>query len=307
MSDSAPLIQDVSDTSLWVAYYRAKETKRKDALFKDPLAEVLIGERGKKIAESMRSVGENSEWTVIMRTIVIDNYINKLVAEGIDTIVNLGAGLDTRPYRMNLPAALKWIEVDYPNIIHHKQTLLENKKPTCQLSRISLDLSDDKKRKTFLQEIAAQSKKIVVLTEGVVIYLTEKQVADLAVDLNHFPSIAYWIVEYIHPAVYPYLQSPERKEKMQNAPFQFFPADWLSFFKQHGWNQQELVYHGEEGLKLGRPMPLPKKGLLFKLFAQKAILEKTKRASGYLLLRNSNQHLSGPNVSDGQNINSTDI
>src|SRR3954463_8867948 len=216
MTDTAPLIQDVSDTALWVASYRAKESKRKDSLFKDPLAEILIGDRGKKIAEDMNRISKNSEWTVVMRTVAIDAYIQKLIAEGVDTILNLGAGLDTRPYRMKLPATLKWVEVDYPHIIAHKNKLLKNEKTTCQLSRISLDLADDEKRKSFLQEISAGSKKIAVLTEGVVVYLTEAQVANLASDLNSSPSFAYWIVEYMNPSIYPYLQNAVRTAKMKN-------------------------------------------------------------------------------------------
>lgn len=46
------LIHDVSDTAFMVATYRAMETQRPDALFHDPLAGKLAGERGRKIVES---------------------------------------------------------------------------------------------------------------------------------------------------------------------------------------------------------------------------------------------------------------
>jgi len=288
MASTDTLINDVSDTSIWVAYYRDKESKRSDALFNDPLAELLIGERGKKIAEDMKSASRYSEWTVIIRTVVIDAYIHQLIAEGVDTIVNLGAGLDTRPYRMNLPAALNWIEVDYPNIIDHKNTVLRSEIPKCRLSRVAVDLADDTKRKEFLQEISATSKKIAVITEGVVIYLTEKQTSALAEDLEQFPSFAYWIVEYINPRVYPYLQSAARANKLKNAPFQFFPSDWLGFFKQRGWVPKELRFHGEEGFHLGRPMPTPRRGFFFRLFVAKKMLERTKRMTGFMLLQREN-------------------
>src|SRR6476661_5652178 len=98
---SMATIENVSDTSLWVAYYRAKESERPDALFKDPLAKVLIGERGKQIAEGLAfRLGQYTEYSVITRTLIIDEYINEAVKEGVDTIINLGAGMDTRPYRM---------------------------------------------------------------------------------------------------------------------------------------------------------------------------------------------------------------
>ena len=69
-----PLIRDVSDTSFWIAHHRAQETARDDALFRDPLAASLAGERGRKIAAAMpnsRIIG----WTVVMRTCIIDEYI----------------------------------------------------------------------------------------------------------------------------------------------------------------------------------------------------------------------------------------
>ena len=50
----APLpIQNVADTAFGVAHYRAEETDRPDALFKDPLARTLAGEQGREIAQRM--------------------------------------------------------------------------------------------------------------------------------------------------------------------------------------------------------------------------------------------------------------
>jgi O-methyltransferase involved in polyketide biosynthesis len=50
---ATPLIENVSDTAFWVAHHRGLEGERADALFRDPLAKVLAGERGRQIAESM--------------------------------------------------------------------------------------------------------------------------------------------------------------------------------------------------------------------------------------------------------------
>ena len=55
------LINDVSDTSFWVAYYRAKETQRTDALFQDRFAQLLIGERGERIAKHMAGISRYTE------------------------------------------------------------------------------------------------------------------------------------------------------------------------------------------------------------------------------------------------------
>ncbi len=101
-------IKDVSDTAIWVAWYRARETDRPDAMFRDPLAKVLVGERGEQIAKSFGAMGRYTDWIVLTRTVNIDAFILEGIRDGVDAVLNLGAGLDTRPYRMDLPASLRW-------------------------------------------------------------------------------------------------------------------------------------------------------------------------------------------------------
>ncbi|HEY2739416.1 MAG TPA: class I SAM-dependent methyltransferase, partial [Thermoanaerobaculia bacterium] len=47
-------IDNVSDTARWVAVYRAMETARPDAIFRDPFADRLAGERGHQILDEMK-------------------------------------------------------------------------------------------------------------------------------------------------------------------------------------------------------------------------------------------------------------
>jgi len=108
------IIQKVSDTVFWVASYRATESKKSDPLFVDALAEVLVGEFGKSIASSMRPIRKYAYWSVTIRTRLIDDFIYSYVGQGYKTIINLGAGLDTRPYRLSLPQDIQWIEIDFP-------------------------------------------------------------------------------------------------------------------------------------------------------------------------------------------------
>jgi hypothetical protein len=96
------MIEHVSDTAFWVARHRANESARPDALFHDPLAARLAGERGAEIARTLPNA-HMTGWAVVMRTLIIDELILSAIAQGVDTVVNLGAGLDTRPYRMALP------------------------------------------------------------------------------------------------------------------------------------------------------------------------------------------------------------
>jgi methyltransferase (TIGR00027 family) len=277
------ILNDVSDTALWVAVYRAQESERPDALFKDPLAKVLAGERGLDIAFRMPAA-QYTRWSVVIRTQMIDTYIENLIAKGVDTVINLGAGLDTRPYRMKLPATLKWLEVDFPHMIKLKNDKLAKVKPVCHLERVSVDLANDKARAEFLTRANGQAKKALIITEGVVPYLTNAQVAALAKDLRRCSNFKYWIVDYYVPEVMRFMRSKKRMREMQNAPFQFQPGDWYAFFKSHGWTNYETKFLGEESERVGRPSPMPLIGKIAMLFMPAAKKLYFKRFYGYAVL-----------------------
>ena len=72
-----------------------------------------------QIANAIEFSRKNN-WTFIARTYLFDEYVRQHVEQGYDMIVNLAAGLDARPYRMQLPKTLKWIDVDLPGMINYK-------------------------------------------------------------------------------------------------------------------------------------------------------------------------------------------
>lgn len=275
-------ISDVTDTAAWVASYRARETERSDALFQDPLAKVLAGSWGENIAEKNQTFG--AEWYIIIRTRIIDSFILNAIKSGVDAVVNLGAGLDTRPYRLDLPKDLLWIEVDYPRIIEMKESKLKDEKAICRLERISLDLSLLDKRAELLNSINTRARNILVLTEGVLPYLTEEQVASLAKDLSRQNHIHYWIVDYFAPGMIRTLGKSTNRKQMQNAPFQFNPSHWNEFFAASGWSLKEMKYMLSEGRRLGRNPPLPAIGRLGFRILPYFLRQKIERLSGFALL-----------------------
>ena len=265
MNDSP--IRDVSDTAFMIASYRALESERADALFRDPAARILAGEHGRQIIESMAGAGPRGgantlwtrvmAWTVAMRTLIIDEFILSAIAQGTDAVVNLGAGLDTRPYRMALPASLHWVEVDFDHVIQFKQERLAGERPRCRLERVQMDLTDRGARGQLFAQLSARFQQILVLTEGVVVYLTPQDAAQLADDLRAQNSFRRWIVDYFPPAILHRRRFAPMRRQMRNAPFQFIPEDYFGFFHQHGWSPQQVRYLWDEGRRLGRPFPLP--------------------------------------------------
>jgi len=263
------------------------ETERSDALFHDPLAAKLAGEQGRKIIESLPKQAFIGGWTVIIRTRIIDDLVQTAIAEGVDTVLNLGAGLDSRPYRMDLPGSLRWIEVDYAHVIELKESRLADETPRCRLERIRLDLADADARRTILNEVAAQSKKILVLTEAVTPYLSEDAVASLGEDLRSIQSIKYWLVDYFSPASYEYRRRSGMSQAMKNAPFRFEPEDYFRFFARIGWKQKMIRYFAIEAEQLRRPAPFPV-GIRFVMrimgfFASPRRLEEMKQYAGIVL------------------------
>lgn len=240
MNDVVPGIRNVSDTARWVAYFRARETQRLDALFRDPFAERLSGEHGFHIASTLAD-GNKHEWAWVARTYLFDQFISREIDQGVTLVVNLAAGLDARPYRMKLPPTLQWVEVDLPDIISYKEHVLADEKPRCQLERISLDLSDVAGRRKLFADLDCRANKIVIASEGLLIYFTAEEVASLAKDLaaaNHFRS---WVIDLASPGQLKLMQRSTGKQLSEaGAAFKFGPAEGVNFFTPHGWEPNDV-------------------------------------------------------------------
>jgi methyltransferase (TIGR00027 family) len=194
------LVRDISDTALGVAVYRGRESLRPDALFRDPFAARLAGERGERIAAS-NPAGDKMAWVLVMRTYLYDQFINDQLSHGVDLVLNLAAGLDTRPYRMALPSRLKWVEVDLPGVLDYKAEILRDEKPICSLETVRLDLSDVPARRKLFERLASQGKKILVITEGLLVYFSKAEVGAFAQDLANAPSFQRWIIDLVSPGL----------------------------------------------------------------------------------------------------------
>ncbi|MGH9476363.1 MAG: class I SAM-dependent methyltransferase [Terriglobales bacterium] len=238
-----PAIRTVSDTALWVAVYRAQESERPDALFHDPFARLLAGERGARIAASATLLSKHA-WSMVERTWIMDRLVLQEVAAGADLVVNLAAGLDTRPYRLALPAGLRWVEVDLPPLLEYKESILADATPRCRLERVRCDLADGAARGALFERLGSESRRAVILTEGLLIYLPRESVAALAHDLAEPRSFQRWGFDLAGPGL---LRMMNRKPGTMGAeveragsPFCFAPAEGPEFFRPFGWQPLEV-------------------------------------------------------------------
>jgi methyltransferase (TIGR00027 family) len=223
-----------------VAFVRARESERADAIFRDPFARRLGGDRGEQIARANPS-GDKMAWTLVMRTYLYDQFITEQIEQGVDLVVNLAAGLDTRPYRMKLPPALRWVEVDLPGVIDYKENILREERPSCQLERVRVDLSNVSARRKLFARLTSQGKKALAVTEGLLIYFSPAEVGVFARDLADAPSFQRWIVDLVSPGL---LRLGQKKMSEQlresGAAFKFGPKEGPDFFLPYGWTPLDV-------------------------------------------------------------------
>jgi len=253
MSDASAEVRHISDTALWAAHFRAEESRRPDALFRDPFAEKLGAARGTEIAGNLPE-GLKHAWAWVTRTYLFDQIIQQEIANGTDLIVNCAAGLDARPYRMQLPSALQWVEADLPDILDYKTERLAGDKPTCQLERIAVNLADAGARRSFLEKFAGRGKRGLVLTEGLLIYLSREEVGQLAQDLARTASLQRWLLDMHSPRLLAMMQRRTGKAlEKAGAPFKFGPEEGPDFFVPYGWKPERVEGMLATAAQFGRP------------------------------------------------------
>lgn len=235
------------------ARHRALESRREDALFHDPLAQRLAGPDPGEL-ERVPAFGARNTWSTAVRTAVFDELLSGLLErERPGLVLSLGAGLDARPYRLELPPELRWVEADLPEVVAYKEELLRGREPCCRVERVGLDLSDRVARMDLLRRVAEAPGKGLVLTEGVLIYLAEDQVAALARELRATRALRWWLTEVATP---PVLRTARRRglhgSEHPELRFRFAPEEGAGFFRSLGWTVREARPFLDEALRLGR-------------------------------------------------------
>ena len=284
MSDQSH-IRNVSDTAHWVAMYRAMETDRRDALFRDPYARRLAGPRGAAIVETLPR-GRAMAWAMIVRTAVMDEIILRAVnRDAVRTVVNLAAGLDARPWRLELPPATRWIDVDMPAMLAYKQHAMTGETPHCRYTARAADLREAEVRRALFGDVAAEAKRVLVISEGLLIYLEPNEVGALAEDLAHQPAFERWLIDLASPMLLEFMAKRFSGPRgLRNAPFKFAPAEGTAFFTPHGWRERAYLSTMLEAERLKRTPPMAWFWKLMMPFMPAARREAFKRFSGYVVL-----------------------
>jgi methyltransferase (TIGR00027 family) len=276
-----PIVK-ISDTARLTAHARAREAERPDALFTDPYAVRLAGIVGGELANESGGASTITG-AIACRTKVFDDLVMKKVRqEGVDLVLNLAAGLDTRPWRLNLPPALRWIDADLADILEYKQGLLSDEQPRCVYEAWSTDFEDMDALDRLLDRIR-EASNVLVLSEGLLVYLKPDHVGELARRLHRHGACKSWITDLAGPRA---LAMMERAwgSVLQGATFQFAPPDAASFFSAVGWCETEFRSSQEEARRLGRAASAPLVGRIVLALAPAKFKEEIRRLTGVAVL-----------------------
>jgi O-methyltransferase involved in polyketide biosynthesis len=173
-------LSQVSQTLLIPLYYRAMESRRPDALVRDPKAVELAGRLDCDFSGVQRLEKEQVNYLLRMRE--FDRQARAFLVEHPDgVIVDLGCGLDTRFERLD-NGQLEWYGLDLPEVIELRKELLEETPRSHFVGCSVLDL-------TWMDALSGQAgKAFLFLAEGVLVYLEEADVKRLVQALaGRFP------------------------------------------------------------------------------------------------------------------------
>ncbi len=233
MSAASATINHVSDTALLVAGCRAIECEKRHALVKDTFAGRLAGERGMAMFRALPHP-EIMGFGIGLRTRFVDELLLEAIARGgVSTIVNLGAGLDTRPWRLELPAELRWIEVDFREMLDYKAARLADAKPRCLREGLAADATDPAQRREIYSAVAGE--RTLILTEGLLMYLSARTVEALALEAAQVKQFSHWILEVTTSGFSNALGGTGRTVRHVQAEDHLPGEQILETLHRHGW------------------------------------------------------------------------
>ncbi len=263
------MMNGVGKTARWTAAARARESSRSDRLFDDPYASLLAGPEGTELLRHFHTTRASDEGNPFLpiRTRWFDDAIEKGLAAGLVQVVGLGAGLDTRAYRLAWPAGTTVYEVDQSTVLSYKRAILDNANaaPQCGLRTVPVDLGDDW---PAALAAAGHDPRVPTLwfTEGVLFYLPDKLAAEVVRRAAELSAPGSQLsVDLIGTGIYrfPYMRHFLRKLEDAGSPWQFGTDDPGGFLAENGWTVDVVTEPGRPGAEYGRwssaanPLDLP--------------------------------------------------
>ena len=270
-------------TSRWMAAARARESECPDRLFNDPLAAALAGPEGFAWLDRMEPAARlcGPGLYAVVRTRFFDDFLlHASKSTGARQLVILAAGMDARAFRMEWPPGTRLYELDRPEVIATKESVIARAGacPTCERRVIEADLERPSWSAALLDAGYEVREPSVWLAEGLFFYMTEAAVRALLRGASALtPPLSQLGADLVNrdlltsPVMGPLLWTFSRRGAMGR----FGTNDPEALFAEHGW-EAEVIQPGEREANFERwPYPVAPRGVpgvprLFLVRAQRA-------------------------------------
>lgn len=182
--------------------------------------------------------------SLVCRTRYIDEKTQQAVANGIRQVLILGAGLDTRPYRLSGMNSVQFIEADMPSVQEFKKEKVKKHFGSLPLNvvYVPIDFNNQSLREALKNHSFDFSKPTLVIWEGVTQYITGEAVDKTLEFVSTLPADSYLVFTYILEEVIDKKSTIKgAKELMEffekrNSPWQFGlnPSGINSWLEKYG-------------------------------------------------------------------------
>jgi methyltransferase (TIGR00027 family) len=259
----------VGRTALGVAFVRANESARPDALFDDPYAGMFVQASRWAPPEALPDAGDEQArfWLTVIegavvRTRFLDDFAEAAARSGCRQVVILGAGLDARAYRLGWPPGVRLFEVDTADVLGFKERVLDGVAPRCARVPVVADLRDDWPATLTAAGLRAD-EPTAWIAEGLLIYLTDAENEELMARVAALSAPGSRLGLTLSGRSSPAQEAPRTDgTTTSSAPKppaaagmwrSDGPADPAAWLAGHGWDA--AVYAtGERAAAYGRPM-----------------------------------------------------
>jgi O-methyltransferase involved in polyketide biosynthesis len=162
-------LKGVSETLLIPLHYRVQDSKKNSSAFNDGMAE-RFHDAISYDWEKFQTANSPQRWIMPVRTRIFDDQVRGFITGNPgQLVVNLGAGLDTRFYRLD-DGTIEWIEIDLPEVIAFRRKLGE---PVIERHPF---LSGSVLNKDWVAEVRKHAKeRVLFVAEGLFPYFTEEE------------------------------------------------------------------------------------------------------------------------------------
>jgi methyltransferase (TIGR00027 family) len=256
---------DVAATARTTASILARETLRPNALFRDPLAEALAGPQAMAALRALpEAVQERFSTYTAVRTRVFDDWLASTTAppEGVRQVVLLGAGLDSRAFRLDWPPGLQLWELDQAPLLAAKEEILARVAPParCRRQTVAVDLADPTWPAALRSAGFRSDLPTAWLAEGVLPYLVPEvaiALLDRAASLS--PTGSHLAADMVDGDSVvtrnDYLaRLRQLNASVKGAPFHFGTNDPGQLLMDHGWSTPAVLDANQVGATFNRTL-----------------------------------------------------